>query len=250
MYFTGRPTYPFGYGLSYTTFRYSHAHVSASRVPVNSTLRVHFRITNTGPRAGATVAQVYATPPRVPGVRLPREMLVGFQRTRVLRPGRNQQITIPVPLIPALRRWSARLGREAVYPGKWQFRLARSAGQIVRRFPVLVTGAIPRTIATVTLAPPLLTLSPGQTLNLRGRNPWLDGLAPTQYQAEGDTIISAVRRDDSFVNLAGAAIRFASDRPAVLRVDQGGVVTAVAPGVASISVRVGGATASVPFTVS
>jgi beta-glucosidase len=84
---------------------------------------------------------------------------------------------------------------------------------------------------------------------LRGRNPWLDGLAPTQYQSEGDTIISATRRDDSFVDLTGAPMTFTSNRSDVLRVAGDGVITAVAPGVATISVTVGGKTARTTFVV-
>jgi len=250
MYFTGRPAYPFGYGLSYTSFRYTRARINRNRAPVTAGVRVSFRVTNTGSRAGATVAQLYAAPPRVGGVSLPREWLVGFQRTRVLKPGESQDITIAVPLISALERWSARAGREVVYGGRWQFRIGRDAQQVVSSLAVQVSGAIPRTIATVTLAPEQLMLTPGQTVNLRARNRWLDGLAPTQYQSEGDTIISAVRRDGTFVNPAGIPMRFASDRPRVVSVGQDGVLRALAPGVATISVTIGGVSASAPFVVS
>src|SRR5436305_15088921 len=116
-------------------------------------------------------------------------------------------------------------------------------------FRVRITGRIARSIAAVALAPPQLVLARGQKLDLRGRNPWLDGLAPARYQSRGDTIVSAVRRDDSFVDLAGVRIRFTSDRPNVLRADGNGVVTAVSPGVATITMKIGGASASTPFVV-
>ena len=250
MYFTRKPTYPFGYGESYTSFRYSRARVSRRRIPATKTLRVSFRVTNTGHRAGATVAQLYAASPRVHGVELARQRLVGFKRTKVLKPGRSQEITIAVALIPALRVWKAQLGREVVYPGTWRFRIARSSRRIASSLPVRITGSIPRTINTVSLAPPQLTLKPGQELNLRGRNQWLDGLAPTQYQSKGDTIITAVRRDDSFVDLTNAPLGFSTDRPSVLRVDRNGVTTAVAPGVATVTVKIDGVTASTPFVVT
>jgi beta-glucosidase len=274
MYFTGSPTYPFGYGLSYTSFHYSGEQLlgaasisrprparrrtpaftaAASRVdaelPATATLRVRFRITNSGRRAGATVAQLYATAPHARGAG-PREQLVGFARTLALRPGGSQSITISVPLISALRQWNSSLGREVVPSGIWQFRLGRSSRDFVYTFRVRITGSIPRTIATVTLSPPALTLSPGQTLDLRGRNPWLDGLAPAQYQSVGDTIISAVRRDDSFVDLSHASMRFSSNRPGVVSVDRNGLVRARSPGVATVSATVGGVTASTPFVVT
>jgi beta-glucosidase-like glycosyl hydrolase len=249
MYFTRKPAYPFGYGMSYTSFRYSKARVDRRKVAAAGTVRVSFRVTNTGKRAGATVAQLYARAPRIAGVPRPTEQLVGFRRTRVLGPRASQRITIAVPLTETLRRWSPKLGREIVYPGIWRFRVASSSRSIIRSLPVRVTGSIGRTIATVSLAPPVSALTAGQTLDLRGRNPWLDGLAPTQFQSKGDTIISAVRRDDSFVDLTSVPIRFASNRPDVLRVDANGVVTAVAPGVATVTVKVGRATATTPFVV-
>jgi hypothetical protein len=235
--------------MSYTKFRYSKARVNRRKVAATGTVRVSFRVTNTGRRTGATVAQLYAAPPRVADATLPPRRLVGFRRTRALRPGASQRITIAVPLIERLRHWNAKLGREVVYPGAWRFRIGRSSRSIVRSLPVRITGSIPRTIATVSLAPPLSALNTGQTLDLRGRNPWLDGLAPTQYQRDGDTIISAVRRDDSFADLTNVPITFTSNRPDVLRVDANGLVTAAAPGVATLTVKVGSATASAPFVV-
>jgi beta-glucosidase len=249
MHFTRRPSWPFGFGRSYTSFRYSHVRVSRRELGAARTLRVSFRVTNAGRRSGATVAQLYAAPPHVAGVTLPTQRLVGFRRTRSLGPGESQRITIAVPLIRTLRMWDAGRGRQVVHPGKWRFRLARSSRDVVRSLPVRITGSIPRKVATVSLAPPQLTLEPGQKLNLRGRNPWFDGLAPTQFQERGDTIVSAVRRDDSFVDPSGASMRFASSRPGVLRVDGDGTLTAVAPGVATVTVRVGGASASAPFVV-
>ena len=115
--------------------------------------------------------------------------------------------------------------------------------------PVRVSGSIPRGIATVSLAPPKVVLAPGETLDLRGRNPWLDGLAPAQYQAQGDTIVSAVRRDDSFADLSGVPLSFSSDRPEVLRVSGDGVITAAGAGVATITVTAGGKSASATFVV-
>jgi beta-glucosidase-like glycosyl hydrolase len=249
MHFTRKPQYPFGYGMSYTKFRYTKARVSRRKVAATGTVRVSFRVTNTGKRTGATVAQLYAAPPPVADATLPPRKLVGFKRTRALRPGASQRVTIAVPLIERLRHWDAKLRREVVYRGKWRFLLARSSRSIVRSLRVRVTGSIPRTIATVSLAPPLSALKTGQTLDMRGRNPWLDGLAPTQYQSDGDTIVSAVRRDDSFADLTNVPITFTSDSPDVLRVDANGVVTAAAPGVATLTVKIGSASATTPFVV-
>ena len=245
MYFARRPAYPFGYGRSYTTFRYSDATIARSRVRASGTQRISFVVTNTGGRAGATVAQVYATPPRPTGGL--RRRLVGFRRTKTLAPGRSQRITIAVPLTRTLRAWDARRGREVVRRGTWRFTLARSATDPVQSFTVRVSGRIPRSVETVTLSPAQLSLTRGQTIDLRGRNPWLDGLAPAHPQ--GDRVLTAVRADDSFADPGDLAVRFSSNRRSVATVDGKGVVTARGPGVATIQATVQGATASTPIVV-
>lgn len=83
-----KPLFPFGYGLSYTTFKFSNLTVS----PSAATATVSFDITNTGSRTGAEVAQVYvsdnhATVPR------PSEELKGFQKV-TLNPGQTSHVTI------------------------------------------------------------------------------------------------------------------------------------------------------------
>jgi beta-glucosidase len=119
----------------------------------------------------------------------------------------------------------------------------------VKTFRVRVFGRIPRTVKTVTLAPAQLSLAPGQTIDLRGRNPWLQNLAPAGLADAGDAIVTAVRADDSFAGLAQERVAFASNRPAVATVAPDGTLTAVAPGVATISVTVDGVTASAPIVV-
>ena len=80
------PLFPFGYGLSYTTFAYSHLQVQAS--PHGATAQV--TITNTGNRAGAEVAQLYLTDPAAAGE--PPYQLKGFQKI-TLAPGQSRRIT-------------------------------------------------------------------------------------------------------------------------------------------------------------
>ena len=88
------PLYPFGFGLSYTQFRFADLRVEKTGAPEAPTFRVTFDVTNTGPRAGAEVAQVYvgARNPRVP--RPPRE-LKGFARVE-LAPGEKRRISLPL----------------------------------------------------------------------------------------------------------------------------------------------------------
>ena len=82
-YFDGEVLYPFGYGLSYTTFSYANARVSAPRVRANGHVTVSVDITNSGAMDSDEVAELYLTHPGVAGA--PIRALVGFQRVHLAR---------------------------------------------------------------------------------------------------------------------------------------------------------------------
>jgi beta-glucosidase len=94
MYFRGEPLYPFGYGLSYTTFTYSNLTTSASHLGKDDTLTVSVDVKNTGTRAGDAVAQLYVKYLRS-RVERPVEQLRGFQRVN-LQPGEIRTVHIPL----------------------------------------------------------------------------------------------------------------------------------------------------------
>ena len=84
-YFKGKPLYPFGYGLSYTTFSYSNLTLSKTAISAGDSLTADVTITNAGKREGDEVAQLYLTFPKVPGA--PIRALRGFKRVH-LKSGR------------------------------------------------------------------------------------------------------------------------------------------------------------------
>jgi beta-glucosidase len=88
-YFEGKPLYPFGYGLSYTTFSYGRLALPNTPVNAGDTLTTEVTVTNTGKREGDEVAQLYLSFPNVPGA--PIRALRGFKRVH-LRPGESQKI--------------------------------------------------------------------------------------------------------------------------------------------------------------
>jgi beta-glucosidase len=94
MYFRGEPLYPFGFGLSYTTFKFSNLRTSTPTLAADGSLNVSVDVTNTGDRAGDEVVQLYASWPK-PQVVRPREELEGFQRV-TLNPGETKTVTIPL----------------------------------------------------------------------------------------------------------------------------------------------------------
>jgi len=80
--------FPFGYGLSYTTYNYSDL-----RVTPGKSVRVSFKVTNTGKRAGAEVAEVYAALPEDAGE--PPKRLVGWSKVK-LNAGESKEVAIDV----------------------------------------------------------------------------------------------------------------------------------------------------------
>ena len=253
-YFTGIPTYPFGYGLSYTHFAYSPARIDRSRVDANGTVKVRFTVTNTGTTAGATVAQLYAaTPFSEPGVTLPDKRLEGFRKTAVLAPGAHQKITIAVHL-PDLSFWDAGTSKQVVYDGTYAFQVADSASHVLSTVRTAVTGAITPKVQYVTVQPPTDVYQAGDTLDLTGKNPWIkDDTDPTLDQRDrsitADGIVEAADTDESFVDLSTAKVSYRSSRPSVATVSTSGLVRAVGDGTTTISVTVNGVTGSTPLVV-
>jgi beta-glucosidase len=90
-YFHGEPLFPFGYGLSYTTFELDNLHIDPPQVKVGGQVAVSAGVTNTGDRAGDQVVQLYV---RHPGSAVPRPIkeLRGFQRI-ALQPGERKAVT-------------------------------------------------------------------------------------------------------------------------------------------------------------
>ncbi len=89
-YFEGKPLFPFGYGLSYTTFSYSDLMLSKSAIQAGDPLTAEVTITNRGKLEGDEVAQLYLNFPNVAGA--PLRALRGFKRIH-LKPGESQKVS-------------------------------------------------------------------------------------------------------------------------------------------------------------
>ncbi len=94
MYFKGEPLYPFGFGLSYTTFKYSNLRASSPKLAKDGTLTVSVDVTNTGSRDGDAVVQMYVQHLGAK-VQQPREALKGFRRVTVAA-GATKTVEIPL----------------------------------------------------------------------------------------------------------------------------------------------------------
>jgi beta-glucosidase len=121
---TGRhPLFPFGYGLSYTTFKFSRLLAPAS-VASGSTVSVGFDVTNTGAVAGAEVAQLYVSDPSAQVDRPERE-LKGFAKVR-LAPGESQHVTLTLDA-RAFSYWDQPAHKWIIDPGKFILRVGDSS---------------------------------------------------------------------------------------------------------------------------
>ena len=88
-YFEGKPLYPFGYGLSYTTFAYKGLMLPKNAINAGDPVTAEVTVTNAGKVAGDEVAQLYLSFPNVPGA--PLRALRGFKRVH-LNPGESQTV--------------------------------------------------------------------------------------------------------------------------------------------------------------
>jgi beta-glucosidase len=114
-YFKGDPLYPFGHGLSYTTFRYDDLRLSAPRVRAGRGLTVSANVTNAGTRAGEEVVQLYVTD-SASAYPIPVRSLAGLTRIK-LNPGETRRVSFNIE--PRQLSVIDDRGRRVVEPGEF-----------------------------------------------------------------------------------------------------------------------------------
>lgn len=127
--------YPFGYGLSYTTFDYSNLNTDKKTYDQADTIQATFTLTNTGDREGAEVAQLYVSDP-VCSVMRPVKELKGFKKV-FLKPGESRRITLDIP-VSSLAFYSEVQSQFVVEPGEFILQLGASASDIKQKISVEV----------------------------------------------------------------------------------------------------------------
>ncbi|MFJ2907474.1 glycoside hydrolase family 3 C-terminal domain-containing protein [Streptomyces sp. NPDC087212] len=141
LYFEGTPLFPFGHGLSYTSFGYADlsTHVGDTAV------RVSFTVTNTGDVTGDEVAQLY-TRAVEPSVVRPRRELLAHRRI-TLAPGERAELSFDVPL-DSFAFWDVALGGWRLEPGPYDLLVGTSSEDTRLRATVLLEGtpAAPRPV--------------------------------------------------------------------------------------------------------
>ena len=150
--FNREVAYPFGFGLSYTTFEMSKPAVKAKG---NSAVEVSVTVKNTGAMAGKEVAQVYVTAPKG-RLEKPAQELKAFAKTRELQPGESQTLTMTIP-VRDLASFDEAGSQWLTEAGTYTFRIGFSSRDIKASLPLALKEYTEKTTNA---------LAPQQTLNL------------------------------------------------------------------------------------
>ena len=137
-YFDGEPLYPFGHGLSYTTFQYSDLQLDRASLGADGTLQASVRVRNTGKRAGDEVVQLYARAQDGAAGQALKD-LRGVQRIG-LQPGEERQLHFTLHPRSDLRRYDESREGYAVRPGRYEIQVGASSADIRQRASFEITA--------------------------------------------------------------------------------------------------------------
>jgi beta-glucosidase len=172
-YFTGAALYPFGYGLSYTTFSYSNLQISSGSISPNGSVTVSADVKNTGTRAGDEVAQLYVRD-TVASIQRPIKELKGFQRI-TLQPNETKTVSFSLPY-DALAFYDVSPKKFVVENGTFDLMVGSSSADIKLSGQITANGG-------TTPAPTPTPTPAGTYVNCGGSA--IDGLAADQAYTSG-----------------------------------------------------------------
>ncbi len=259
-YFSGVPAYPFGYGLSYTTFAYSPLRLDRHALTADDSFTASVDVTNTGAAAGTDVVQLYVTTPdAAPSLERPLKRLKGFE-TVALGAGETKTVSFTVSGRD-LAFYDQNAGRWTVDPGTYGVQISRSSANadIQRQDTVSVSGTLTPTPAVVEVKPAMRG-DAAREINRRTLFPEGVDVTPNLTVAmSDDTLYGYVRKElinNQRTSLSrdlpqSMTVRYASNRPDVVSVDAAGHIRTVSNGVAmlSASVTYNGVTKSTDFVI-
>ena len=215
-YFTKPVSYEFGYGISYTTFEYSDFKISKSSITPNDKITISVNVKNTGDYDGDEVVQIYMTTPDSPAsLQRPIKRLKGFKRVTIPR-GQTRLVEIEIDCAD-LWFWDMQNDRITYDSGRYVFEVGSSSQDIRGTVTANMNGRFTPQLKTVVADCRVSVLEIGQT---------------------AQTVTSACLTDDSFIGLDKATVKYMSSNTGVATVDASGKLTAVGPGIASVTVSV------------
>ena len=136
-YFQGEPLYPFGHGLSYTTFAYSGLKLDRAKATATQPVTATVQVKNTGKRAGDEVVQLYLHPLDAKRERAGKE-LRGFQRVH-LQPGESRAVSFTITPQKDLRTWDEARDAYSVDPGAYEVQIGASSADVRAKTRLNVT---------------------------------------------------------------------------------------------------------------
>lgn len=152
LYYEGEPLFPFGHGLSYTTFHYGAVTTDTASYNKGDTIKVSLELENTGMCDSDEVVQMYVVMPELP-LTVPKKQLKAFCRVFVPR-GEKVSVTLSLP-VDELVRWNVSTDSFTVFSGTYELLIGPSSADIRKSCEVAVTGEecsgidVSRTIAAV-----------------------------------------------------------------------------------------------------
>jgi len=239
MYYRGPVSYPFGYGLSYTTFAVSGLRINHPLADANDTVRVSLHVTNTGTVGGKDLVQLYVTPPASAASLQPSiKRLEGFRQAG-LAPGQTTTVTLAVS-VPDLAFYNERLGRYVVYDGRYGVQAATSAANTDVKLGawLRVRGELLETPNVVT-AKAAMPGDPGRGIQERVMFPEDTVVLPQlTVSMNNEALYGYIAAGQGTPLPAGLRVRYSSDHPGVVSVEPGGTLRTLSNGVATITATV------------
>lgn len=217
MYLEKEPLFPFGYGLSYTSYEYGNLKLGKGAYGPLDVLEVSVDVTNAGKMDGAEIVQLYVSKVISDGMAddKPRRQLKAFAKV-FLAAGETHTVTLQVP-IRELAFWSYYENRMIVEPGEYRVEIGRSSADIVCVDTFTVEGAWQAALSNV----------------------YVKGYSHVLHVGETSSIeMTVVREDTSRLKKGEYETVCQSSNPEVAEVSDEGVVTAKSPGVATIVLTV------------
>ncbi len=226
-YYSNTPIYPFGYGLSYTSFAYSNMTIDKTAVDANGKVTLTVDVKNTGSAAGKEVVQLYVAHPQDGVSTTPKKQLKGFEKTE-LAAGETKTVKFELD-VDDMELYSETAVKNIVPTGTYTAYIGKNADDTSLSRTFEVSGTLDSSLKTVKAVPDGISLNAYISEDRTKLSPI------TQIKSN----VSAVMYDESVYDLSDAEVRYESSDEAVAAVDENGIVSSgYNNGVATITVSV------------
>lgn len=225
-YYKNTPVYPFGYGLSYTSFEYSNMTIDKTASDANGQVTMTVDVKNNGTVAGKEVVQLYVSHPQG-GSLTPKKQLKGFEKVE-LAAGETKTVSFTLD-VADMELYSEQLVKNEVPSGTYTAYIGKNADDTALSKTFDVTGTLDASLKTVKTMPDGVSLS--AYISEDGSK-----LSPI-YPIHAN--LSAVMNDESVYDLSKAQVSYTSSNENVAKVDAAGTVTSgTVEGTATITATV------------